>query len=620
MLKYRLTMRPAINRDVCMRINQVEIDDSAYRMFIEDENPDEDGVVARSKDVVTVRITSTPDVVGAMSIGMMVGVAHTYSQDGGTQDQPTEWEKMEYITVRGFNKNDNTFSFQIPFFIRLDVEKAYKMIDVNGVWGEPDQTYLLVYFPETHLFCSNDSTQKLNDDILCLRLTVGENTEVVDWEDKFYDGNSRLLLPWNDAYEMMVPESLADGRLTTPLDLTYLHIERSNPDFRTNDSYRFFKDMAVGVIPVPISNMESAEGNKEVLLNERFVDDVRKRTVNPHIDMERDVYHPVWYKDGNAEMIYDMVFNFHFRQHRGDNWLVENDTMWNGSYHDDDGKWKMMDDSSKEENAFFSNIDYSSRQSDLLTYLGFNNNDVKFQKNRLSKSFIRLLFYDSPNSAKQNLLYTSTIYLNSNELFGKYVRYAETEPYSHVNDDGEVTLNLSGIDVGREPYGNGLHGDETEAMRLSSQIHLKDKLSSDGSSDGFYLYLWKEYDMGTEPQDLYLKVEFNHAGYGRTIPFMMPYLDKDKHGSAEGRIKSFEEILNDFNGTGDDKPYGIRQYQKYSYIHLKYRYDNSLDRHVFYLDPDIYGKPTSGCALGYSTNKIYFNLYEAKLVTDGVLE
>ena len=64
----------------------------------------------------------------------------------------------------------------------------------------------------------------------------------------------------------------------------------------------------------------------------------------------------------------------------------------------------------------------------------------------------------------------------------------------------------------------------------------------------------------------------------------------------EEQAKEFEDILADWNakktinGTtgiatwtqGTDGHYGIRQYTKFSYIHLKYQYDKTSDKHYYY--------------------------------------
>lgn len=86
-------------------------------------------------------------------------------------------------------------------------------------------------------------------------------------------------------------------------------------------------------------------------LNERYVEDERNNAINKITDMEKDVYHPViWdseneeYVDGINKEVEKIVFNLHFRQHRGDDWLVEPDTYWNGCYVDKDNKVKFIDE------------------------------------------------------------------------------------------------------------------------------------------------------------------------------------------------------------------------------------------------------------------------------------
>ena len=60
-------------------------------------------------------------------------------------------------------------------------------------------------------------------------------------------------------------------------------------------------------------------------------------------------------------------------------------------------------------------------QSDLLGLMHFDNNDVFYQKSRISKSFLRLSFYDSTDPQKQSLLATSTVFMNENSLYKKYI-------------------------------------------------------------------------------------------------------------------------------------------------------------------------------------------------------
>lgn len=419
-----------------------------------------------------------------------------------------------------------------------------------------------------------------------------------------------------------------------------LKIYRETPFFRRTNNVFVYVDKPVCVLSIPFSNCFSTNMLQSDMISTSFVEDERNKSINRIVDMEKDVYHPVIWdskKDGYIDGIYKEVeqitFNLHFRQHRGNNWTVEPDTYWNGCYIEDD-KVKFIDEISEYSDInFFSygknDVD-RSQQSDLLSYLGFDNSDVRYQKNKLSRSFIRLMFYDSTNPANQNLLYYSTIFVNAGQLFGKYIRYIEETPYRstvyEIDEDTEKevinvessTTDMIGIKVDREPYGDllkdednkPLFKDKIEEIRLSSQFIVKDKYQSEASSDGFYLYLWKDNDNGVIPTDIYMKVEFNHAGYGRTIPFMMPFKDPNKN---EGNgIKTFTEILDDWNSK--DGKYGARRYMKYSYIHFKYKYDKYHKQHIYYLDDEFYGENPKNGGVHYADNVMTINLYEAKMI------
>ena len=337
-------------------------------------------------------------------------------------------------------------------------------------------------------------------------------------------------------------------------------------------------------------------------------------------------------------------------------------------------------------------------QSDLLSYLGFDDDDVKYQKSKLKKSFLRISFYDSDNIANQNLLHTATIFLDSGELFAKYIKNIETEDeykatktviaqknpeisfkagsiltsseYEKLDDDNRKKCVISGellaanggsssdkegytmydkvgMSVNREPmrkraldksldFGDNI--DELERLRMSSQIVVTDKNSSKRSSEGFYFYTYKSNDNGVYPSDIYMRVEFNHAGYGRVIPFMMPYIRKSEEKlkenspgyerytetSRDDKIKTFDDICYDWSEIDIDKGiknehlkddsdigYSAVRYMKYCHIKWKYRYDKHTQKHIYYLDPDVYGKGVT--SENNHGNNIILNLYEGKI-------
>ena len=194
----------------------------------------------------------------------------------------------------------------------------------------------------------------------------------------------------------------------------------------------------------------------------------------------------------------------------------------------------------------------------------------------------------------------STIFVNSGELFSKYARYGEEEGYTliSINEKGEYVLSTDKKGIGVDKEYDGF----IEEKRLSSQFVVKDKNASKSSSEGFYLYLWKE-DETPIPQDIYMKVEFNHAEFGRTIPFMMPY---SENSDGEKSIKSFQDIVDDF--TNPEQAYTMSDYLKYSYIHLKYVYDVENQKHRYFIDPQTYGTQVVS-----QDNELIINLYEAKI-------
>ena len=425
-------------------------------------------------------------------------------------------------------------------------------------------------------------------------------------------------------------------------NLSGIEILRENFLFTEFTNYYFEYERAVVNVPIPLSNSFETNLYQSDLLQEYFVEEEKRKAINKIMDLEKDVYYPVIKNDNSFSDVYTLRFNLHFREHRGDNWLVDGNSFWNGV---------------TQENGDISiNKDITDNNvSDLLCFLDFNNNDIRYQKNKLKKSFLRLSFYDSMNPANQNMLGYSTIFLDSGNLFSKYAKHLETDGYTVIdydkNNNGNYNIDdnktKKGIRVDREYRFDEEH-------RLSSQFVVKNKNTSTASSEGFYLYLWKDNE-SVLPQDLYMKVEFNHAGYGRTMPFMTPYWDKQKWNNEKSGIKTFDEILNDWkskkytyynknnkkdlktedeylqlteegkkdyllldvfkweiNNTETDGHYGIKQYMKFSYIHLKYEYDKDNDKHIYYLDPETYGN--IDFPKGKDGNKeIIINLYEAKV-------
>ena len=162
----------------------------------------------------------------------------------------------------------------------------------------------------------------------------------------------------------------------------------------------------------------------------------------------------------------------------------------------------------------------SGETSDLIGYLNFTDNDVFYQKKKVSQSFLRLSFYSSNDPIEQKLLYYSTIFLDGGELYGKYIKQL-------------AFLKKQGILNGwiNEQYKNALvvleYGDnatETEGARVDTKIEITNEYDRSKSSEGFNIYLFSEdktFETENCEKTIYMKVEFNHAGNGKTIPLIM---------------------------------------------------------------------------------------------------
>jgi hypothetical protein len=72
----------------------------------------------------------------------------------------------------------------------------------------------------------------------------------------------------------------------------------------------------------------------------------------------------------------------------------------------------------------------------------------------------------------------------------------------------------------REDYLSKIIIDEDH--RISSRLEVDNKYVTDTSSEGFYAYIFREYAEKLHPKPIYMKIEFNHAGIGKMIPFIIP--------------------------------------------------------------------------------------------------
>jgi hypothetical protein len=240
--------------------------------------------------------------------------------------------------------------------------------------------------------------------------------------------------------------------------------------------------------------------------------------------------------------------------------------------------------------------------SDLIGYLNFTDSDVFNQKKKVSQSFLRLSFYSSKDPIEQKLLYYSTIFLDGGELYGKYIKQLNylkrngilNGAYDELYENSLVTLYF------------GDRNNDKDGSRVDTKITVTNEYDRTKSSEGFNLYLFSEdkiFESENGEKTIYMKVEFNHAGNGKTIPLIMwPIADK-RTCKICGNYTDADKCecgSDEFYKIGDFIPLTTKNYIDSLYIEVKISYVNG--RYVYYIPRAI--------EKDYNLNLV---LYEPKL-------
>ena len=297
-------------------------------------------------------------------------------------------------------------------------------------------------------------------------------------------------------------------------------------------------------IDLPIASNFDVSLDKESLYNNFYIDSQKSKNINSIIDYEKYPYVPMYYDgkilypnnisadkylsenyniiDENLKPVKKIEFKLNFRERdfkldddgKPDygTWQLNDELFWNNYYLANDGSRLVKK---------CENID-----CDLLGYLGFTDDDVRYQKSALKKSFLRLSFYDSPDRRTQKLLFYSTIYFDTNILSSTYYKDLELWKLSKTSSDF-VKKNKS-IDV---PYNELVYSCNIGTYNkigspLLAKMFCVDKYNTEASSDGFYLHLFDKLVSGNTCTTIYMKAEFNNAKNGKIVPLILPVNNK----------------------------------------------------------------------------------------------
>lgn len=427
---------------------------------------------------------------------------HIFLQDINSQ------KIIFYDSGREIVGNKEGYNVKIVFK-RQDIEvtsadcitNTYNEVECNDC---EDDTIVNEYEYCPEQFSNTSIIVEIDDDILeraiyvSLKYTpfyyIDENNNVCFWKDSIWDtysgmtnscikyvnnGNSRVVLGKNDAF------------------------------WRTD-------------LGISLDANDDTLGSDDTFENQ-FVEDLKESLIPDFIDMERYKYSP--YIKNEEKIATAITLNFHFRKRkeieddkRGENttftsgnvyydkWYVNPDedeiTWWNGFNYNDPAF------SADDFDEFYNN---SGATSDLIGYLNFTDNDVYFRKKKVSQTFIRLLFYNSIDPVEQKLLYYSTVFLDGGILYGKYLK--------QLNDSNSGKLSLNNKNENCKVVLTR-DGDNPVDTRLV----ITNEFNKTKSAEGFNIYLFAEdhnlLDENGE-KTIYMRVEFNHAGNGKTIPMIM---------------------------------------------------------------------------------------------------
>lgn len=321
-------------------------------------------------------------------------------------------------------------------------------------------------------------------------------------------------------------------REITPL----LPFSKKSSDYEDITSSKYYYDLfsslslycSMGYVSVkfPMTMHVGDDTIQDNIVENDFFEHEKSLAINPIIDMEKDVYSPKYVANDGKYNGSDTVFcpiseirvNLHFRTRDLDTWKVNEGFNFVDSSGNTDG-WFVTD------YYPYKTMDKKKLmdESDLVGLLNFTNDDIYYQKSKVGKTFLRFSYYDSIDPNSQMLLATSTVFMDEHALFKKFIDNSRknVNTYSLVSYDNDKAKDLNKISVMSE-FKNGGSVVIDESKRLSSRFVITNKYDTDTSSEGFYIYMFKEYSENLHPREIFMKVEFNHAGIGTTLPFIKP--------------------------------------------------------------------------------------------------
>lgn len=389
-----------------------------------------------------------------------------------------------------------------------------------------------------------------------------------------YLGSQYIIFSGN-VYVWQIDKTEIKCQYITENTFSYLYNDGliSKDDILEVEDYRFIKNGLLDAniyeyeefinLSIPISNNITTGLNDECHIYDYF-EDKKKELIPVIIDYEKQCFKP--YCFNQTTPIEEIKFNIYLRDRSNDNNLAINNS-WTTS---DDKGWTQYP---LNEGIFVA--PQMCTKGDLLGSVGFTDDDVYLRKQKIEKSFLRLSFYNTNNPSNQMLLFYSTIFLDSGDLYTKYILNLQNDIY----DKSTPMVNQS-------TFGEN---------NLTLSFSVNDRFNTTKSSEGFYLYLFPDGLENESVRTIYMKAEFHHAGNGETISLMLPHINTGSKPLTFGNVNFPTALISEINGD-------LTELFRQMFIPINIKYNSDKGEYFYYFNLDL------------SNNKsITLDLYEPKI-------
>lgn len=217
----------------------------------------------------------------------------------------------------------------------------------------------------------------------------------------------------------------------------------------------------------------------------QFIEGKASDVINDIVDYEKQQFVPTY----AGIDVSKIIFKIHLRKR------------------EDFEEWKTNDSL-----GWFNSTGNDNVSGDSVYFMGFDEDDIYYQKKKVSETFLRISIYNTTDRRTQKLLYTAKIYLNTADLYGQYLENIVNSGKTNFSDPfNEYTSARRGTQY--VISGVPLSTIETEFI-------CTHKYDYNNSTEGFYLHLFPSNLRNNEAGVVFMKCELNNAKYGYSLPLV----------------------------------------------------------------------------------------------------